>query len=91
MKLLINYAAIKDIVCQQVAEKLALFWVQELIYNNYSFITSGEDAEEAIKVGCSAVYVSNHGGRQLDGVSSSVSRIITCNKDFCDYEIGDEF
>ncbi|XP_067943695.1 2-Hydroxyacid oxidase 1-like [Watersipora subatra] len=38
-------------------------------------ILTGEDAEEAIKAGCSAVYVSNHGGRQLDGVYSSIAAL----------------
>ncbi|XP_067943693.1 uncharacterized protein [Watersipora subatra] len=38
-------------------------------------VLTGEDAEEAIKAGCSAVYVSNHGGRQLDGVYSSISAL----------------
>ena len=32
----------------------------------------GKAAEEAIQAGCSAVWVSNHGGRQLDGVYSGV-------------------
>ncbi|XP_067943694.1 2-Hydroxyacid oxidase 1-like [Watersipora subatra] len=38
-------------------------------------ILTEEDAEQAIKAGCSAVYVSNHGGRQLDGVYSSISAL----------------
>ncbi|KAM7294237.1 putative (S)-2-hydroxy-acid oxidase, partial [Ixodes scapularis] len=34
-----------------------------------------EDAEEAIKHGVSAILVSNHGGRQLDGVPSSIEAL----------------
>ena len=34
-----------------------------------------EDAEEAVKIGADAIVVSNHGGRQLDQTSSSVSMI----------------
>ena len=30
-------------------------------------IMSVEDAKKAVDIGCSAVIVSNHGGRQLDG------------------------
>ena len=44
---------------------------------------AGEDAVEAIKAGCSAVYVSNHGGRQLDGVYSSVSK----SKEYISYSL----
>ncbi|XP_040069548.1 hydroxyacid oxidase 1 [Ixodes scapularis] len=35
-------------------------------------ITTAEDAEEAISRGVSAILVSNHGGRQLDGVPATV-------------------
>ena len=35
-------------------------------------ILTGEDAQRAIEEGASAVVVSNHGGRQLDGVSSTL-------------------
>ena len=34
---------------------------------------AGHDAEEAIKAGCKAVYVSNHGARHLDGLYATVS------------------
>ncbi|CAN7985575.1 unnamed protein product, partial [Ixodes pacificus] len=34
-----------------------------------------EDAEEAIKHGVSAILVSNHGGRQLDGVPSTIEAL----------------
>ncbi|EEC05210.1 (S)-2-hydroxy-acid oxidase, putative [Ixodes scapularis] len=36
---------------------------------------TAQDAEEAIKHGVSAILVSNHGGRQLDGVPSSIEAL----------------
>ncbi|CAN8030339.1 unnamed protein product, partial [Ixodes persulcatus] len=35
-------------------------------------ITNAEDAEEAISRGVSAIFVSNHGGRQLDGLPATI-------------------
>jgi isopentenyl diphosphate isomerase/L-lactate dehydrogenase-like FMN-dependent dehydrogenase len=35
-------------------------------------VLSGDDAKRAVQEGAAAVIVSNHGGRQLDGVSSSL-------------------
>jgi isopentenyl diphosphate isomerase/L-lactate dehydrogenase-like FMN-dependent dehydrogenase len=35
-------------------------------------VMCGEDAELALKAGCQGVIVSNHGGRQLDGVPASI-------------------
>jgi isopentenyl diphosphate isomerase/L-lactate dehydrogenase-like FMN-dependent dehydrogenase len=35
-------------------------------------IDTGDDARQAIDAGASAVIVSNHGGRQLDGARASV-------------------
>lgn len=35
-------------------------------------ITSGEDARRAIEAGAAAIYVSNHGGRQLDGAPGTL-------------------
>jgi L-lactate dehydrogenase (cytochrome) len=34
-----------------------------------------EDAREAVKIGAEGVIVSNHGGRQLDGVQSSIKAL----------------
>ncbi|CAN7995730.1 unnamed protein product, partial [Ixodes hexagonus] len=34
-----------------------------------------EDAEEAVKHGVSAILVSNHGGRQLDGAPSTIEAL----------------
>ncbi|SFM54141.1 L-lactate dehydrogenase [Shimia aestuarii] len=38
-------------------------------------VLSPDDAASAVDVGADAVIVSNHGGRQLDGVSSSISAL----------------
>ncbi len=38
-------------------------------------ILSPLDAEEAVKLGADGIIVSNHGGRQLDGVASSISML----------------
>jgi L-lactate dehydrogenase (cytochrome) len=38
-------------------------------------ILSPEDAVEAVKSGADGIIVSNHGGRQLDGVASSISML----------------
>jgi L-lactate dehydrogenase (cytochrome) len=38
-------------------------------------VHTGDDARRAIDVGAAAVVVSNHGGRQLDGVPASVSAL----------------
>jgi L-lactate dehydrogenase (cytochrome) len=38
-------------------------------------ILDPEDAREAVRIGAEAVVVSNHGGRQLDGVRSSISAL----------------
>ncbi|KAF6039003.1 HAO1 [Bugula neritina] len=36
-------------------------------------VLTGVDAVKALESGCKAIYVSNHGGRQLDGVCSTIS------------------
>ncbi len=38
-------------------------------------VMSGEDARAAVDVGADGVIVSNHGGRQLEGVASSISKL----------------
>lgn len=45
-------------------------WPGKLIVKG---ILDVEDAREAVKAGADAIVVSNHGGRQLDGASSSIS------------------
>ena len=38
-------------------------------------IMTGEDARAAVDVGADSVIVSNHGGRQLDGIASSIAKL----------------
>ncbi|XP_028175099.1 hydroxyacid oxidase 1 isoform X2 [Ostrinia furnacalis] len=48
-------------------------------------ILRGDDAVKAIKAGCSAILVSNHGARQLDGVPATIEalpEIIRAVKDY---------
>lgn len=53
-------------------EWLRSIWDGELIIKG---VLSPEDAVAAVRSGAGAVIVSNHGGRQLDGVSSSVAML----------------
>ncbi len=39
-------------------------------------IVTGDDARRAVDAGAAAVIVSNHGGRQLDGVPSTISALV---------------
>lgn len=48
------------------------FWPGNLILKG---ILDSEDVEDAIRLGADAIVVSNHGGRQLDGVPSSISAL----------------
>lgn len=43
-------------------------------------VVSGEDVEAAIKYGADGVIVSNHGGRQLDGVPATIDVLEECVK-----------
>jgi L-lactate dehydrogenase (cytochrome) len=38
-------------------------------------ILDADDARQAVKIGCDGLIVSNHGGRQLDGASSSIKAL----------------
>ncbi|MCX7545332.1 L-lactate dehydrogenase [Marinicella gelatinilytica] len=38
-------------------------------------ILDTDDARQAVKIGADGIVISNHGGRQLDGVASSVSKL----------------
>lgn len=38
-------------------------------------VTTSEDVEEAIKYGIDGIIISNHGGRQLDGVPATVDAL----------------
>ncbi|EXJ66997.1 uncharacterized protein A1O5_09643 [Cladophialophora psammophila CBS 110553] len=41
-------------------------------------IVTAEDTELAIKYGCDGILVSNHGGRQLDGVPATIDALVEC-------------
>lgn len=53
-------------------EWLRGIWKGKLIIKG---VLSPEDAASAVKAGAEGVIVSNHGGRQLDGVASSISAL----------------
>lgn len=38
-------------------------------------VLTAEDAAQAVKAGCAGVWVSNHGGRQLDGVPAALDAL----------------
>ena len=47
-------------------------WPRKLIVKG---ISRGDDAERAVNVGCDAIVVSNHGGRQLDGAIATLDAL----------------
>jgi L-lactate dehydrogenase (cytochrome) len=51
-------------------EWLRSIWDGDLIIKG---ILSPEDAKAAVRAGADAIIISNHGGRQMDGVSSSIT------------------
>ncbi|MCX7341327.1 MAG: alpha-hydroxy acid oxidase [Hyphomicrobiales bacterium] len=53
-------------------ERIKQMWGGKLIVKG---ILDPEDAEIAVKMGCDAIIVSNHGGRQLDGAMSSIAAL----------------
>lgn len=53
-------------------EWIRKFWPGKLVIKG---ILDVEDAKNAVKLGADAIVVSNHGGRQLDGTSSSISML----------------
>jgi len=53
-------------------EWIRTIWPGKLIIKG---ILDVEDAKLAVQAGASAIVVSNHGGRQLDGASSSISML----------------
>lgn len=59
-------------------------WIRNEMWRDKPLIVKGildeRDAVEACKVGCDAILVSNHGGRQLDGAPSSISRLHSIKK-----------
>ena len=63
-------------------EELVKLWDGEFCLKG---IMSAEDARRAVDIGCTGVIVSNHGGRQLDGSSSTFDQL----KEVVN-EVGDE-
>jgi L-lactate dehydrogenase (cytochrome) len=53
-------------------EWIKKFWPGNLVIKG---ILDVDDAKNAVKLGADAIVVSNHGGRQLDGTSSSISML----------------
>lgn len=53
-------------------EWIRSIWPGKLILKG---ILDTEDAKQAVEIGASAIVVSNHGGRQLDGAPSSISML----------------
>ncbi|KAK5198098.1 hypothetical protein LTR92_002343 [Exophiala xenobiotica] len=41
-------------------------------------VMTAEDTELAIRYGCDGIIVSNHGGRQLDGVAATLDALVEC-------------
>ena len=65
-----GYAAVAAALEQSVVSWADLKWIRELWKGPLVIkgILTAEDAERAVDEGAAAVVVSNHGGRQLDGV-----------------------
>jgi L-lactate dehydrogenase (cytochrome) len=59
----------KSVVCWQDLSWIRELWKGPIIIKG---VHTGEDARRAIDEGADAIVVSNHGGRQLDGVSSTL-------------------
>ncbi|WP_150468399.1 FMN-dependent L-lactate dehydrogenase LldD [Francisella sp. SYW-9] len=59
-------------ICWDDLEWIRDFWKGSLIIKG---ILDPEDAKSAVKLGADGIVVSNHGGRQLDGVASSVEAL----------------
>lgn len=58
--------------CWEDIEKIRANWKEKLILKG---ILDEEDALKAVQIGADAIIVSNHGGRQLDSTSSSISML----------------
>jgi (S)-mandelate dehydrogenase len=61
-------AAKVDSILAQVRER----WPRKLIVKG---ICRAEDAQRAVALGCDAIVVSNHGGRQLDGAQATLDAL----------------
>jgi isopentenyl diphosphate isomerase/L-lactate dehydrogenase-like FMN-dependent dehydrogenase len=69
-----KYAAVGPALAQSVVTWRDLDWIRQLWHGPIAVkgILTGDDARRAEDSGANAVIVSNHGGRQLDGVSASL-------------------
>jgi L-lactate dehydrogenase (cytochrome) len=56
----------------KAAEEIAAYWGKTFVLKG---IMSVEDAKRAVDIGASAIMVSNHGGRQLDGSRSPFDQL----------------
>jgi isopentenyl diphosphate isomerase/L-lactate dehydrogenase-like FMN-dependent dehydrogenase len=69
-----KYATVGPALAQSVVTWRDLDWIRQLWHGPIAVkgILTGDDARRAEDSGANAVIVSNHGGRQLDGVSASL-------------------
>lgn len=68
------YADVGAALEQSVVSWSDLRWIRELWSGSIVIkgVHTGEDARRAVDEGADAIVVSNHGGRQLDGVSATI-------------------
>jgi isopentenyl diphosphate isomerase/L-lactate dehydrogenase-like FMN-dependent dehydrogenase len=59
----------KSVVTWEDIRWIRTIWPEPLVIKG---ILTGDDARRAVDAGAAAISVSNHGGRQLDGVSASI-------------------
>jgi L-lactate dehydrogenase (cytochrome) len=59
-------------LCWEDVRRVRRIWDRKLILKG---IMDAADAEMAVKTGADAIVVSNHGGRQLDGATSSIEAL----------------
>ncbi len=69
-----KYATVGPALAQSVVTWRDLDWIRQLWHGPIAVkgILTGDDARRAEDSGANAVIVSNHGGRQLDGVAASL-------------------
>lgn len=53
-------------------EEIRALWPRKLIVKG---VMRGEDADRLVAMGCDAIVVSNHGGRQLDGAAATLEAL----------------
>ena len=74
LKGMANYvrATLKDVVDETLLGKVRDSWQHKLIVKG---VLTADDAERAIKSGADAIWISNHGGRQLDAAPGTISMV----------------